>query len=154
MAFSEYMNFNREENEAATKEVCNRGHGLSAAIKLCRKSGEKCWSFSYCTLACTEQSYFCRKSYTFLIRCQTKVLLWWLQVSLKPDCENWGSGVPILMAADKPCPQLQPSLVCWPVRCGASYSSDDAYIKLRRAWGCTLCVIIRCQMFTELRSQL
>ena len=37
----------------------------------------------------------------FLIRCQTKVLLQWLQVSLKPDCKNWGSVVPILMAADK-----------------------------------------------------
>ena len=38
------------------------------------------------------------------------VLLCWLQVSLRPDCKNLGSGVPILMAADKPCPQLQPSL--------------------------------------------
>ena len=46
-----------------------------------------------------------------MIRCQTKVLLYWLQVSLRPDCKNLGSGVPSLMAADKPCPQLQPSLV-------------------------------------------
>ena len=30
----------------------------------------------------------------FLIRCQTKVLLYWLQVSLKPDCKNLGSGAP------------------------------------------------------------
>ena len=34
-----------------------------------------------------------------------------VEVSLKPDCKNWGSDVPVLMAADKPCPQLQPSLV-------------------------------------------
>ena len=46
----------------------------------------------------------------FWIRCLKKVLLYWLQVSLKPDCKNLGSGVPILMAADKPRPQLQPSL--------------------------------------------
>ena len=46
-----------------------------------------------------------------MIRCQTKVLLYWLQVSLRPDCKNLGSGVPSLRAADKPCPQLQPSLV-------------------------------------------
>ena len=46
-----------------------------------------------------------------MIRCQTKVLLYWLQVSLRPDCKNFGSGVPSLMAADKPCPQLQPSLL-------------------------------------------
>ena len=33
------------------------------------------------------------------------------QVSLGPDCKNLGSEVPILMAADKPCPQLQTSLM-------------------------------------------
>ena len=43
----------------------------------------------------------------FLIRCHRKGLLYRLQVSLGPDL---GSGVPILMAADKPCPLLQPSL--------------------------------------------
>ena len=47
----------------------------------------------------------------FLIRCHTKVLLYWLQVKLQPDCKNLGSGLPSLMAADKPCPQLQPSLL-------------------------------------------
>ena len=31
------------------------------------------------------------------------VLLYWLQVSLRPDCKNLGSGVPSLLAADKPC---------------------------------------------------
>jgi hypothetical protein len=46
----------------------------------------------------------------FLIRCQTKVLLWRIHVSLGPNWKNPGSGVPSLMAADKPCPQLQPSL--------------------------------------------
>ena len=46
----------------------------------------------------------------FLIRSHAKVFLYWLQVSLQPDCKNLGSGVPILMAADKPCPHLQPSL--------------------------------------------
>ena len=46
-----------------------------------------------------------------MIRCQTKVLLYWLQVSVQPDCKNLGSGVPSLMAADKPFPQLQPSLL-------------------------------------------
>ena len=50
----------------------------------------------------------------FLIRCQTKVLLYWLQVSLRPDSKNLVSGVPSLMAADKPCPQLQPSLISVP----------------------------------------
>ena len=40
-------------------------------------------------------------------------MLYWLQVSLQPDCKNLGSGVPSLMVADKPCPQLQPSLLCW-----------------------------------------
>ena len=49
-------------------------------------------------------------SHYFLIRCQTNVLLYWLQVSLQPDCKNLDSGFPILMAADKPCPLLQPSL--------------------------------------------
>ena len=34
-----------------------------------------------------------------------------LQVSLQPNCKNLDSGVPSLMAADKPCPQLQPSLI-------------------------------------------
>ena len=38
-----------------------------------------------------------------------------LQVSLQPDCKNLGSGVPSLMAADKLCPQLQPSLVRMPL---------------------------------------
>ena len=46
-----------------------------------------------------------------MIRWQTKVLLYWLQVSLQPDCKNLGSGVPSLKAAGKPCPLLQPSLV-------------------------------------------
>ena len=30
---------------------------------------------------------------------------------MQPDCKNLGSGVPSLMAADKPCLQLQPSLL-------------------------------------------
>ena len=30
---------------------------------------------------------------------------------MRPDYKNLGSGVPSLRAADKPCPQLQPSLV-------------------------------------------
>ena len=30
----------------------------------------------------------------YLIRCQTKVLLYWLQFSLKPDCKNLGSEPP------------------------------------------------------------
>ena len=58
-----------------------------------------------------------------MIRCQTKVLLYWLQVSLQPDCKNLGSGVPILMAADKPCPQLQPSLIPKP----STYSYDKNF---------------------------
>ena len=47
----------------------------------------------------------------FLIRCQTKVLLWRNHVSLGSKWKNPCSGFPSLMAADKPCPQLQPSLV-------------------------------------------
>ena len=39
---------------------------------------------------------------------------------MKPDCKNWGSGVPILMAADKPCPQLQPSLCKGAYYCGTN----------------------------------
>ena len=54
-------------------------------------------------------NFFC--SNHFVIRCQIKVLLYQLQFSLKPDCKNLGSGVPSLMAADKPCLLLQPSLV-------------------------------------------
>ena len=47
---------------AIIKEGCKRGHGLSAAIKLSRKSGENCWSFSYYTLVCTEQPFFVEKT--------------------------------------------------------------------------------------------
>ena len=45
------------------------------------------------------------------IRCQTKVLLWRIHVSLGPKWKNPGSGVPSLMTADKPCPQLQLALI-------------------------------------------
>ena len=109
-------------------ESCNSMAWL-VSCHLARKSGE---NFSYCTLVCTEQSFYVEKtplpvafvgkrlcpffykkdqlflwcqidfkiicnlfwSNHFLIRCQTKVLLYWLQVSLKPDCKNLGSGVP------------------------------------------------------------
>ena len=47
----------------------------------------------------------------FLIRCQKNVLLWRIHVSLGPKWKNPGSGVPSLMTADKPCPQLQPFLL-------------------------------------------
>ena len=49
------------------------------------------------------QPFFGKKKTLF----QKKVLLYWLQVSLQPE----GSGVPSLMGADKPCPQLHPSLL-------------------------------------------
>ncbi len=35
----------------------------------------------------------------FLIRCQTKVLLYWIHVSLGPKWKNLGSGVPILVGS-------------------------------------------------------
>ena len=38
-------------------------------------------------------------------------MLYWLQVSLWPDCKKLVSGVSSLMASDKPCPQLQLSLI-------------------------------------------
>ena len=47
----------------------------------------------------------------FLIRCQTNLLLYWLQVSFRQDCKKLACEVPSLMAADKPCPLLQPSLI-------------------------------------------
>ena len=37
--------------------------------------------------------------YHFLIRCQTKVLLYWIHVSLGPKWKNLGSGVPILVGS-------------------------------------------------------
>ena len=45
-----------------------------------------------------------------MIRCQTKIFLYWMQVSLRSDCKNLGSGLPSLMSADKPFPLLQTSL--------------------------------------------
>ena len=49
-------------------------------------------------------------------------MLYWLQVSLQLDCKNLGSGIPTLMAADKPCPQLKPSL------CVISLFLDTLYL--------------------------
>ena len=47
----------------------------------------------------------------FLIMYQTKILLWRIHVSLGPTWKNPSFGVPsLLMAAGKPCPQLQTSL--------------------------------------------
>jgi len=45
------------------------------------------------------------------ILCQIDFLI---SVSLGPKWKNPASGVPSLMAADKPCPQLQPSLTRTP----------------------------------------
>ena len=47
----------------------------------------------------------------FFDQVSNKGIAFWLQVILQPDCKNSGSGVPSLMAADKPCPQLQPTLI-------------------------------------------
>jgi hypothetical protein len=103
------------------KEACNWGNGLSAAIKL--GSLEKTVGASLIALCCVLSSLFLekktnyitfclrswhsiflqKKTNYFLIMCQTKVLFYWLQVCLQLDCKNLGSGVPSLMAADKPC---------------------------------------------------
>ena len=40
-----------------------------------------------------------------------KVFIYWIHFSLGLKWKNPGSWVPSLMAADKPCPKLQPSLV-------------------------------------------
>ena len=46
----------------------------------------------------------------FLIRRQTKILHYWLQVSLRPDCKNLASGPPNLdgLRADHVGPSLSP----------------------------------------------
>ena len=128
----------------ATKEGCNWGHGLSAAIKL--GSLEKTvivslfhsvlhsgaiflWkkTMSYVILGNDKKrpKFFMMPNWffdhlqlflvtLFFVRCQTKALLWRIHVSLGPKWKNQGSGLPSLMAADKPCHQLQPSLVATP----------------------------------------
>jgi hypothetical protein len=63
------------------------------------------WFFDHLQLFLVQQ---------FLIRCQTKVLLWRIHICLVPKWKNPGSGVPSLMAADKPCLQLQHSLLKTP----------------------------------------
>ena len=61
----------------------------------------KKWFFDHLQLFCYND---------FLIRCQKNVLLWRIHVSLGPKWKNPGSGVPSLIAVDKPFPRLQPSL--------------------------------------------
>ena len=46
----------------STKEGCNRPWLVSC--HQARKSGENRWSFSYCTVVCTEQSFFVEKKTT------------------------------------------------------------------------------------------
>ncbi len=52
----------------------------------------------------------------FLIRCQTKVLLYWIHVSLGPKWKNLGSGVPILVGSTASHPTYY-NLPYWKVHC-------------------------------------
>ena len=46
-----------------TKEVCNGGRRRRLQPPPARMYGENRYSFSYCTLVCTEATIFCRKKY-------------------------------------------------------------------------------------------
>ena len=65
--------------------------------------GPKLWGFVVCLLV------------NFDFSCL--IFFHWNGISLRPDCKSLGSGVPSLMAADKPYPQLQHSLLCADQNC-------------------------------------
>ena len=72
---------------------------------------------------------------------EKKVLLYWLQVRLQPDSKNLGSGIPNLMAADKPCPQLLASLKPNHYHANMNVSFFDGFITIiAYSCNCAFCI--------------
>ena len=86
--------------------------------------GAKLIFYVICNLFCSNH---------FLIRCQRKVLLHWLQFSLKPDCKNLGSGFPSLIAADKPCLLLEGSWQAMPSITTFLTSFSQLFLKVAKS---------------------